>query len=46
LISTVADGAASQSVRLFIPEAAILVLSVGGLVLSGGKPALAKGGAA
>ena len=46
LISTLADGAASQSVRLFIPEAAILVLSISGLALSGGKSTLAKGSVA
>jgi len=46
LISTAADGAAPQSVRLFIPEAAILLLSIGGLVLSGSKSTLAKGGVA
>ena len=46
LISTAVDGAAPQSVRLFIPEAAILLLSIGGLVLSGSKSALAKGGVA
>jgi hypothetical protein len=46
LISTLADGAAPQSVRLFIPEAAILVLSIGGLMLSGSKSELAKGGVA
>jgi hypothetical protein len=46
LISTAADGAAPQSVRLFIPETAILLLSIGGLVLSGSKSAVAKGGVA
>lgn len=46
LISTAADGAAPQSARLFIPETAILLLSIGGLVLSGSKSALAKGGVA
>ena len=46
LISTAADGAAPQSVRLFIPEAAILALSIGGLALSGSKSTPVKGGVA
>ena len=46
LISTVADGAAPQSIRLFVPESAILVLSIGGLMLSGSKSEVAKGGVA
>lgn len=42
LISAAADGAAPGSVRLFVPETAILLLSIGGLVLGGTKAKLAK----
>ena len=33
LFSLAADGAAAESIRLFIPEAAILLLSISGLLL-------------
>ena len=37
LIGMVADGAVPQSVRLFVPEAVILLLSISGFILEGAR---------
>ncbi len=38
LVSVFADGPAPESLRLFVPEALILLLSVTGLALDGARP--------
>jgi hypothetical protein len=46
LFGVAADGAAPESVRLFVPEAVILALSLGGLLLDEARPRVKTGGIA